>query len=187
MVLDFYLKNMFANSTSYCSVTKSYPICYSMHCSMPGSSVFHYLLEFAQAHVNWVGNIIQPFHPLLSPSPPALNLSQHQYLFQWVGSLQQEAKILELQGWIPLGLTGLIWQSKGLSRIFSNTTIQKHQFFSVQTSFRSNSHIHTWLLEKPQLWLYGPLSAKYVYIAHFLHPFICQWTIRLLPCLGYCK
>ena len=56
-------------------------------------------------------------------------------------------------GWISL-------QSKGLSRIFSNTTVQKHQFFDAQLSLWSNSHIHTWLLEKPQLWLYRPLSAK---------------------------
>ena len=51
-------------------------------------------------------------------------------------------------------------QSKGLSRVFSNTTVQKHQFFSAQPSLWSNSHIHTWLLEKPQLWLDGPLLAK---------------------------
>ena len=67
---------------------------------------------------------------------------------------------MNIQDWFPLGLTGLILQSKGLSRVFSNTTVQKHQFFSVQLSLWSNSHIHTWLLEKPQLWLGGPLLAK---------------------------
>ena len=57
---------------------------------------------------------------------------------------------MNIQGWFPLGLTGLIsLQTKGLSRVFSNTTIQKHQFFSAQPSLWSNSHIHTWLLEKP--------------------------------------
>ena len=57
---------------------------------------------------------------------------------------------MNIQGWFPLGLTGLIsLQSKGLSRVFSNTTIQKHQFLGPQTSFWSNSHIHTWLQEKP--------------------------------------
>ena len=56
----------------------------------------------------------------------------------------------ESQDWFPLGLTGLIsLQSKGLSRVFSNTTVQKHQFFGTQLSLYSNSHIHTWLLEKP--------------------------------------
>ena len=67
----------------------------------------------------------------------------------------------EIQGWYPLGLTALISsQSEGHSRVFSNTTVQKHQFFGTQPSLWSNSHIHTWLLEKPQLWLYKPLSAK---------------------------
>ena len=55
-----------------------------------------------------------------------------------------------IQGWFSQGLTSLIcWLSKGLSRVFSNTTVQKHQFFSAQPSSQSNSHIHTWLLEKP--------------------------------------
>ena len=64
---------------------------------------------------------------------------------------------MNIQGWFPLGLTGLIsLQSKGLSRVFSNTTVQKHQFFGTQPSLWYNSHIHTWLLEKPKLWLDGP-------------------------------
>ena len=68
---------------------------------------------------------------------------------------------MHIQDWFPLGLTGLIsLLSKGLSRVFSNTTVQKYQFFSTQLSLWSNSHIHTWLLEKPLLWLYGPLLAK---------------------------
>ena len=68
---------------------------------------------------------------------------------------------MNIQGWYPLGWTGWIclW-SKGLSRVFSNTTVQKYQFFSAQLSLWSNSHIHTWLLEEPQLWLDGLLSAK---------------------------
>ena len=60
-------------------------------------AVFCYLLEFAQTHVHWVGDTIQPSHPLSSPSPPASSLSQHQGLFQWVGSSHQVAKVLELQ------------------------------------------------------------------------------------------
>ena len=57
---------------------------------------------------------------------------------------------INTQDWFPLGWTGLIFlQSKGLSRVFSNTTVQKHQFFGAQLSLWSNSHIHTWLLEKP--------------------------------------
>ena len=61
----------------------------------------------------------------------------------------------------PLGWTGWIsLQSKGLRRVFSSTTVQKHQFFSAQLSLWSNCHIHTWLLEKPLLWLDEPLLAK---------------------------
>ena len=64
---------------------------------LQGFPVLHHLLEFAQTHVHWVGDAIQPSHPLLLPSPPALNLSQHQSLFQWVSSLHQVAKGLEFQ------------------------------------------------------------------------------------------
>ena len=65
------------------------------------------------------------------------------------------------QDWSPLEWTGWIsLQSKGLSRVFSNNTVQKYQFFSTQLSSQSNSHIHTWPLEKPQPWLDGPLLAK---------------------------
>ena len=69
--------------------------------------------------------------------------------------------LMNIQGWFPSGLTGLIsLLSKELSRVFSNTTVQKHQFFDSQVSLWSSSHVHLWLLEKPQLWLDGPLSAK---------------------------
>ena len=69
---------------------------------------------------------------------------------------------MNIQGRSPLGLTSLIsLQSKGLSRVFSSTTVQKHQFFSTQPSLWSNSYIHTWLLEKPYFWLYEPLLAKW--------------------------
>ena len=68
-----------------------------MDCSMPGFSVLHYLPEFAQTHVYWVGDAIQTISPFATPSPPILNLSQHEGLFHWVGSLHQVAKVLELQ------------------------------------------------------------------------------------------
>ena len=80
------------------SVAKSCStLCDSMNCSMPGFPVFNYLLEFAQTHVHWVDNAIQPSHPLSPTSPPALNLSQDQGLFQCIGSSHQVAKILEFQ------------------------------------------------------------------------------------------
>ena len=69
---------------------------------------------------------------------------------------------MNIQDWVPLGLTGLILLEvlRTLSRVFSNITLLKHQFFGTQPSLWSSSHIHAWLLEKPQFWLYGPLSAK---------------------------
>ena len=72
-------------------------LCDPMNCSMPGLPVHHQLPEFTQTHVHWVDDAIQPSHPLSSPSPPALNLSQHQDLFQWVSSSHEVAKVLEFQ------------------------------------------------------------------------------------------
>ena len=146
-------------SYSYSSVAQScLTPCDPINCSMPGLPVHHQLPESTQTHVHWVGDAIQPSHPLSSPSPPALNLSQHQGLFQWVSSSHQVAKVLgvsastsvlpmNIRDWFPIGWTGWIsLQSKGLSRVFPNTTVQKHQFFCTQLSLQSN--IHTWLLEK---------------------------------------
>ena len=114
-------------------------------------------------------------HPTISSvtspiSSLALSLSQHQGLFQWVDSSYQVTPIgasasvlpMNIQGWFPLRLICLISHCpRDSQRVFSSTTIQKHHFFSVQSSLWSNSHIHTWLLEKPYLWLYRPLSAKW--------------------------
>ena len=72
-------------------------LCDPVDCSTPGFPDLHHLLEFAQTHVHWFGDSIQPSHSLSSPSPTALNLSQHQGLFQWVRSSEQVAKILEFQ------------------------------------------------------------------------------------------
>ena len=122
---------------NFSSVTQSYlTLCDPMDCNTPGFPVHHQLPELAQTHAHWVGDAIQPSHPLSFPSP-TFSLSQHQHLFQRVSSSHQVAKVLEFQlqhqscQWIPLGWIG--WfslQSKGLSRVFSNTTVQKHQFFS---------------------------------------------------------
>ena len=72
-------------------------LCNPMDCSTPGFPVHHQHLKLAQTHVHWIGDAIQPSHPLSSPFPPAFNLSQHQGLFQWVSPLHQVAKVLELQ------------------------------------------------------------------------------------------
>ena len=119
-----------------CSVAKSCPtLYYPMNYSTPGFPILHYLPEFAQTHVHWVDDTIQPSHPLLPASPPALSLSQYQGPFKWVSSLHQVAKVLEFQlqhqsfQWIfrtDLGLTDSIsLPSKGLSRVFSCTAIWK--------------------------------------------------------------
>ena len=150
---------MFISSVEFSSVAQSCPtLCNSMNHSMPGLPIHHQFPEIIQTHAHWVSDAIQPSHPLSSPSPPALSLSQHQDLFQWVSSSHQVAKVsaatsvlpVNIQDWSPLRWTGWIsLQSKGLSRVFSNTTVQKHQFFDAQLSSWSNSHIHTWPLEKP--------------------------------------
>ena len=146
------------NIVVHCSVTNSCRTLWDpVDCSTSGFPVPHYLLEFAQVHVHWLGDTIQPSYPLLPPSPSAFNLSQHWGLFQLVGSLHQVAKVLELQHQSPNEYSGLIslridWfdlASKGLSRVFSNTIVQMHQFWGTQPSLWFNSHIRTWLLEKP--------------------------------------
>ena len=82
----------------FSSVTQSCPILWdSMNCSTKDLPVHHQLPEFTQTHVHWVGDAIQPSLPLSSPSPTALNLSQHQGLLKWVSSSHQVAKVLEFQ------------------------------------------------------------------------------------------
>ena len=98
-LLSFWLGSwVFIICFIYCSATQSCTtLCNPMDCSTLGFPVLHCLLEFAQTQVHWVGDTIQPSHPLLPPSPPALNLSQHQDNFQWVRASHQVAKVLELQ------------------------------------------------------------------------------------------
>ena len=156
-----------------CLVAQSCPtLCDPMDCSMPGFPVLHHLPEFAQTHVCWVSDTIQPSPPLSSPSLllsvfPSIKLfsSESALHIRWPKYWSFSFSISpssEYSGLIPLGLTGLTsLLSKGLSRTFSSTTVWNHQFFGTQPSLWSNFHIHTWLLEKPQLWLYEPLLAKW--------------------------
>ena len=132
-----------------CSVAKSCPTLGSpMNCSMPGFPVLHYLLEFAQIHAHWVGDAVQPSHPLSPPSPPDLVFSKSWLSKVFGASASTSVLPMNIQCWFPLGLTGLIsLQSKELSGVFSSTTIWKHQFFGTQPSLWSNSHMSTWLLE----------------------------------------
>ena len=115
--------------------------------------------EFTQTYVHWVGDAIQPSHPLLFPSPPALNLSQHQSFprSQFFASGGQSIRVsasvsvlpMNIQDWFPLGWTGWIasW-SKRTSRVFSNTSVESINSLALSFDW-SKSHIHTWLLEKP--------------------------------------
>ena len=142
-------------SVQFSSVAQLCPTLWDpMNRSTPGLPVHHQLPEFTQTHVHRVGDAIQSSHPLSSPSPPAPNASQHQsfpmsQLFAWGGQsigVSALASVLprNTQDWSPLEWTGWIsLQAKGLSRVFSNTTVQKHQFFGAQLSSQSNSHIHT--------------------------------------------
>ena len=135
------------------SVAKSCPtLCDPMDCSTPGFPVHHKLLQLTQTHDHCIGDAIQPSHPLSFPSPPAFNLSQPSGSFpvsqffisggQRIGvSALASVLPINIQDRFPLGLTGLIsLQSKGLLRVFSNATVQKHQFFGTQLSLQSNSH-----------------------------------------------
>ena len=119
--------------------------------------VLHYLLEFAQIHVHWVGNAFQPSHSatfftFCFQSFSSSGSFQLSWLFASDGQsieASASASVLNVQGWFPIGLTGLTYLPfKGLVRVFSNTTIWKYQFFGTQPSLQSNSHIHTVLLEK---------------------------------------
>ena len=151
-----------------CSVAQSCPtLCDPIHFSIPGFPVLHHLLEIAQTHVHWVSDATQPSHPLLPSSPPAsvfnnirvfsnesaLHIRWPKYWsfsFKIIPSNEYSGLISLRMDRFPLGWTGWVsLQSKGLSRVFSNTAVQKHQFFGTQLSSQSNSHIHTWLLEKP--------------------------------------
>ena len=139
----------------FSSVAQSWPtLCNPMKHSTPGLPVQHQFPEFTQTHVHWVGDAIQPSHPLSSPSSPAPNPSQHQvfsnestlcmrwpkywsFIFSISPSKEHPGLISFRMDWLDL-----------LSRVFSNTTVQKHRFFGTQPSSQSNSHIHTRPLEK---------------------------------------
>ena len=147
-------------NVQFTSVTQScLTLCNPMNHSIPGLPVHHQLLEFTHTHVHWVGDAIQPSHPLSSCSPPALNLSQNQGLFKWVSSLHQMAKVLESQlqhspsnehpalisfrmDWLDLlAVQGTL---KSLLQHHSSkaSILLRSAFFIVQLS-------HPWLLENP--------------------------------------
>ena len=146
----------FFSSVQFNSVAQLCPtLCNPMDCSTSSFPVHHQLPELAQTHVHQVSDAIQPSHPVIPlsfctqffPASGSFLISQ---LFTSGGqSIGISASVsvlpINIQNWFPLGLAGLIsLQSRGLSRVFSNTIVWKHQFFGAQLSLWSNSHIHTW-------------------------------------------
>ena len=142
----------------YCSVFKSCPtLCDSIDCSSPGFPVLHYFPDCAKPHVT---ESVIPFNHLILCQPLSSCPQSFQALASfsksWLSTsggqnIRASASVLpmNIQDWFPLGLNGLILLSKELPRVFSSTTLWKHQFLGSQISLWSNSHIHTWLLEKP--------------------------------------
>ena len=145
----------------YCSVAKScLTLCDLMDCSTPGFPVLYYLLECVQTHVHWVSDAIQPSLSVLRllllsslfpsirvfSSESALHINWPKYWsFSFSISPSNEYSVL-ISFRIDCSIS---LKSMRLSRVFSSTTVQKHQFFGTQPSLWSNSHIRTWLLEKP--------------------------------------
>ena len=150
------VKSMIVPLSQFSSVAQSCPtLCEPMDRSTPDLPVHYQLPEFTQTHVHWVSDAIQPFHPLstllLLPSKfPSIRVFSNEsfLLIRWPKYWRFSFIISPSKEYSEL--TSLIsLQSKGLSRVFSNTMVQKHQFFSSQLSLESNSHIQTWVLEKP--------------------------------------
>ena len=145
---------LYQGSVQFSSVSQLCPtLCDPMNCSTPGLPVHHQLPEFTQTHVHRASDAIQPSHPLSSPSPapipPSIRVFSNEstlrmrwpkywsFSFSISPSNEQPGLISFRMDWLDL------LQSTGLSRVFSNTTVQKHQFFGAQPSSQPNSHIHT--------------------------------------------
>ena len=152
-----------------------------MDCSMPDFPVFHYLPEFAQIHIHWVGDVIQPSHPLLPPSH-ALNLSQHQRLFQWFSTLHQVAKLLELH---------ILHQSSNEYSGLIYFRIDWFDLLAVQGTLKSLLQNHS--SKAPILWClpFSMVQPSYLYITTGKNIAPAIWTsvskvmaLFLICCLG---
>ena len=157
--------------------------CDAMSCSMPAFDVLNYLPAFSQIHVNWVGNAIQSdslmpsnwilcrrflFLPSIFPSIRVFSnesILRIRWPKDWsfsfsISPSNEYSGLISFRDWLE-SRSFISLESKLLSRVFSSTTTWKHQFFGAQPSLWSNSHIYTWLLERPQLLLDGHLLAKW--------------------------
>ena len=136
-------------------------LCSPMDCSTPGLPVHHHLLEsnpnscpLSRWRHPTISFSVLPFSSHLQSFPASGSFQMSQFFTLGGQSIRVSASTsvlpMNTQDWSPLGWTGWIsLEPKGLSRVFSNTTVQKHQFFGDQLSSQSNSHIHTWPVEKP--------------------------------------
>ena len=132
-------------------------------CPSPTPVIYSNSSKLSQWCNPTISSSVITFSSSLQSFPASRSFPVTQFFGSGGQSIRVSASVLpmNIQDWLPFGGTGWIsFQSKGLARVFSNTTVQKHQFFSTQLSLYSNSYIHTWLLEKPLLWLHGPLLAK---------------------------
>ena len=142
-----------------------------MICSTPGLLIHNKLPEVTQTHVHRIGDVTQPSHRLSSPSPLALNRSQHQDLFQWDSSSNQVSRVLELhlqhQSFQWIFRTDFLWNWLVWSPYYVRDFQESYpapQLKSINSSVLSHIYgptLCTWLLEKPYLWLYRPMSAKW--------------------------
>ena len=139
-----------------------------------------------------ISSSVIPFSSCLQSFPGSGSFLRSQFFSsgsQRIGvSASTSVLPMNIQDWFPLGWTG--WfslQSEGLSKVFSNTIVQKHQFFGAQLSLWSDSHIHTWLLEKPQLWLDGPFIMEWKILPAIWVNKGCysHWAITLQPILWW--
>ena len=157
---SFWESNYTYASCCCCSVTQLYPTLYSpMDCGSPGFTVLHYLPELAQTHVHWVDDAIQPSHLLSPPSSalksfPASESFSVTWLFtsgdQSIGALASPSVLpINIQGWFPLGLTSLIsLLQMDSQQSFPAPQLKSINYLTLSLLYGSNSHIHTWLLEK---------------------------------------
>ena len=158
-----------------CSVAQfCLALCGPMDFSTPGLPIPHHLPEIAHVYMHCIHDAVQPSHPLTPSSPSALSLFQNQGIsifsnesfvhIRWPKYWSFSFSISpsnKYSGLISLKIDGLIsLQSKGLSGVFSSTTVQRHQFFGALPSLQSSSHNGTWPLGRRQPWLYKPLSAE---------------------------
>ena len=138
-----------------------------LHARLPGPSPTPRACSSSYPSSQWchptISSSIISYSSCLQSCPASESFPMTQFFASGGQSIRASVSVLpmNIEGWFPVGLMDLIClQSKGLSRGFSNTTVQKHQFFGAQLSLWYSSHIHIWLLEKPWFWLYRPLLAK---------------------------